>query len=116
MPTWPTSLPGNLNADDYAEVRQDGALRSAMDAGPEFVRQRYSATPVRIRGSLIISDVQVATLDDFFFDDCTQGSTPFDWIHPRTGAAATVRFMAPPEYQALSNDLYQVSLSLQIDP
>ena len=116
MAAWPTSLPSNLNADDYQETRGDGVIRTSMDAGPEFVRRRYSATPTMIRGSLIISNTDVATLDTFYATTTAMGSASFTWTHPRTGAAVDMRFMGPPAYQAISNDLYQVSLTFQIDP
>lgn len=116
MAYWPSLLPAHLNADDYSERRLEGVIRSQMDAGPAFVRRRYSAVPIVISGSLVLSVDQVAVLDEFYFETTAQGALAFDWRHPRTQAFVSMRFLGPPGYQSLSHDLYQASLSIEILP
>ena len=116
MASWPSSLPDNLNVEGYTEARVDGTIRTQMDAGPEFVRRRFSATPTRVSGSLVLTDTQVATLDTFYQTTLNGGVDAFDWTHPRTGASVEMRFTSPPSYRAFSHDLWQADLSLEILP
>lgn len=116
MATWPASLPQYMNADSYAEAALDGTIRTGMDAGPDFVRRRFSAVPVQISGNLILSKTQVATLETFYNTTLAGGVDTIDWTHPRTGSSAVLRFLSPPQYRAYSDDLWQASLSLEILP
>lgn len=116
MATWPVTLPQYMNADDYAEARVDGTVRTRMDAGPEFVRRRFSTTPVNFSGSLVLTSTQVATLETFYETTLNGGVDDVDWTHPRTGAAVTMRFLAPPSYRAFTHDLWQAQISLEIIP
>ena len=116
MAAWPASLPQYMNADDYTETRVDGTIRTSMDAGPDFVRRRYTAVPTRFSGSLILTDTQVATLDTFYYTSLNGGVDEIEWDHPRTGASVSMRFLSPPSYRAFTNDLWQAQLSLEILP
>lgn len=116
MTSWPAGLPSNLNADDYAEQRLDGVVRTTMDAGPDFIRRRFTATPTRLSGSLVLTKDQVAELELFYETTLRGGSLTFDWAHPRTGAAVVMRFTGRPAYRAFSNDLFQASVAMEILP
>lgn len=116
MAAWPGSLPSNINVDGAAEQAVNGVLRTQMDAGPDFTRRRYSATPNNISGSLVLSDTDIATLDAFYQTTLNGGSDAFDWTHPRTGASVSMRFLSPPAYRPFSNDLWQAALALEILP
>jgi hypothetical protein len=116
MAAWPSSLPATLNVDGVSEQRAPGVVRTSMDAGPDFVRRRFSAVPVRVEGELQLSKAQAATLDAFFSATLNQGAAAFTWTHPRTGATAALRFLSPPRYVAISHELYAVTLSLEVLP
>lgn len=87
-----------------------------MDAGPAFQRVRYSAVPKPITGTLVLSASLVGTLDTFFHTTLNEGADEFDWYHPRTGVSVSMRFTSPPQYVPHSDDLWTVSLSLEIMP
>lgn len=114
MPSWPVSLP-SLELDGYAETAPDVVLRSQMDAGPAKVRRRFTAGVRPIAGQVTLTAAQTATLDAFYVTDLAGGATPFDWTHPRTGAACVMRFTEPPGYTPVEQ-FYRATLRLEIMP
>lgn len=117
MVAWPADLPQTVLAAGYEESPPDLVLRTAMDAGPAKVRRRFTAGPRLIPVSAIMTAAQVATLDAFFLESLAGGALAFDWIHPRTQAAASMRIMGPPRYANLAGDaVWEVSMTLEILP
>jgi hypothetical protein len=119
MAAWPVSLPQSPLVNGYDEQFPKMGLRSSMDAGPAKQRRRSTAavTPISIR--LALTNAQVETLLTFWKTDTGGGVLSFTWVHPRTGTAVTMRFIAdqPPHPQPLdSEDLYSVSFPLEILP
>lgn len=121
MATWPTTLPQSFLLDSYAESEQDGRIRTAMDAGPDFVRRRYSAVSVGYSGSMILSAGQVAILRAFYADTLSGGVATFAW-HPlgrhndSPQVILTMRFLSPPSYRAISQTLFQVDMAMEALP
>lgn len=122
MATWPATLPQALNVDGYSEAQQSGVVRTAMDAGPEFVRRRFSAVSTMVSGTLLLNDTEWSALLTFFNSTLAGGSLEFDW-HPRgahQNSPATVysmRFVAPPTRRpAAAHDLWMVDLQFEILP
>lgn len=116
MASWPSSLPTAPLVAGYSEQRESGSIRTQIDAGPEFVRRRYSATVTRIGVQLRLTTAQVATLETFFSTTTGQGSAAFTWTHPRTGASVSMRFMEPPQISADGNGIWTAALALEILP
>lgn len=116
MASWPGTLPQYMNAESYSEQPEDGRIRTEMDAGPDFIRRRYSATTTPFSGALNLTKTQVSTLETFYETTLNGGVDAFDWVHPRTGASVEMRFLGRPQYQAYYDDFWQVSLNLEILP
>ena len=117
MPTWPGTLPQKPDADGYTESPPDVVLRTPMDAGPPKVRRRSTAGPRPITMQMTLTLTEMQTLDDFFWTTCRAGALPFDWVHPRTQAAATFRWRSPPRYQGSDSDEgWLAELELEIVP
>lgn len=118
MTVWPPSLPQRLLLDGYGDTADSGSIRTDMDAGPAFVRQRFTAVSTQVAGSLVLTRAQTQTLDTFFHQTLQEGSQPFTWVHPRTGAAATMRFNTSQQlqYSGLGRGWYHVQLALEILP
>lgn len=119
MAIWPTSLPCMMLG--ATENKQDGALRSSMDAGPQKVRRRFSAVSRYVSVSITLDATQRGTLDAFFADTLAQGSLAFDGDDPFGGSTVEMRFLAPPAYTYAGKDggqarWYYASLSLEILP
>jgi len=115
MASWPSLLP-QIALDDYQESTEAVTLRSSVDVGPPKLRPRYTAEITRFRFSLILSKAQVATLETFYSATVNYGSEPFDWIHQRTKAAASLRFVGRPTYSNAGGIYWRTELDLEVLP
>ncbi len=113
---WPLGLPQKLQASGYQESAPSTVVRTAMDTGPAKIRRRMTSAPRRIKGSVMLTAEQVAILDEFFLSTLSGGAVAFDWLHPRTGATASFRFVSPPAYQNIGGTTYSAALDLEILP
>lgn len=95
MPAWPATLPQYVFAQGYEETFPDEVLRTQMDAGPAKVRRRFTAGTRPFSVQVPLTATQVADFDSFFLNDIAAGALSFDWVHPRTQAAATLRIVTP---------------------
>ena len=114
---WPVSLPQRPLAQGLQERVPDTLIRTSMEAGPPKVRRRYTAGIRLFEMQLRLAASQVDTLDAFFEETLAGGSLPFDWEHPRTGAAVAFRFVEPPAYSpAAGGQLWTGTLRLEVLP
>jgi hypothetical protein len=121
MPTWPSSLPQDVLVQGYEEGPPNTLVRTEMDQGPDKVRRRSTAGTRTFAAQAIMTKAQVATLDSFILDDLSGGALRFDWVHPRTQASVSFRFVPIDEqrivtYSALGGDVYRVQMQLEILP
>lgn len=115
MAVWPLSLPQQVLASDYTEAADANTIRSDVDVGPAKVRRRYTAEVKVLQIGLVLTAAQVVTLDTFY--DATLGAVDaFDWVHPRTLAAASLRFRSRPEYRAIGASYFRAAFALEILP
>ncbi len=116
MSVWPVSLPLPLS-NTLQETPPQSLIRTQMDAGVPKVRRRSTATVRQLSFQVMLSASQVSTLDTFFLTTTLGGSEEFDYTHPRTGAAVTARFTAPPTYaDANTGDHFLTTIELEILP
>lgn len=94
-PTWPSSLPQYVFVQGFEEGGPDNVLHSAMDAGPPKTRRRFTAAYRPLDVIVALDASQAATFVTFVNTTLKDGSLPFDWVHPRTQAAATLKFRGP---------------------
>lgn len=116
MATWPAELPQKLLVDGFQYSQQDGRIRTAMDAGPEFQRQRFTAVPIQFGGRIEVDATDHATFWSFFNSTLNLGTDSFTWVHPIDGTAATVRFVAVPQTSAIDSDWFAIQMQLEIEP
>lgn len=95
MPTWPGTLPQYVQESGYREEIQDQTVESAMDTGPAKIRRRFTKSLRKFTISMQMTAAQVTTFETFWQTTVAGGSLSFDWVHPRTRAAATMRFRNP---------------------
>lgn len=114
MQSWPSNLP-DLNVDGFSEVDADAVVRFATEAGPEHVRQRYTAVVSQLSNTLVLSGSEVETLLAFFRVTLARGAVPFDWVNPRTEAAVVMRMKGPPAISG-GPDSFSVRINLEILP
>lgn len=120
-PTWPSTLPQKPLLSGLAEQTPNTAIRTSMETGPAKVRRRYTAGVRKFPVSFVLTAAQVATMDTFLQETIMSGALPFDWLHPRTGAAVSFRVI--PEsadtlntFTPLGAGLWQTSLNLEVMP
>jgi hypothetical protein len=115
MPTWPSDLPAP-NVNSFEESPPQTTLRTQMEIGPDKVRKRFSAGIRPVSFKLILTAVQVATLDTFYVTGTSGGALRFDYTHPRTSAAVKARFIDTPRYKSIDPSYYEADVKLEILP
>jgi len=115
---WPGGLPQIPLMDGYEEGQSNHILATQMDAGPAKYRRRYRASIRNFSLSLMLTSAQLTTFDTFFESTLEGGALPFDWVHPRTQAVKTFRFVAGQEikWAAVGYDTYAASLAVEVMP
>lgn len=98
------------------EQRQSGKIRTNMDAGPPFVRKRFSATETRISDTLLLTKAQTETLDAFYRTTLNGGVDLFDWTHPRTGSSVQIEIESDPVYRPQGAGLWAADIVFLIQP
>lgn len=108
---------------EFAETRQDGALRTPVDAGPPKVRKRFTATSRFISGTLVLTSATARGNFDTFYETTTgEGGEVFDYTDPKDNSTVSARFAAPPTYRHLTGNggsgttAYEVDVTLEILP
>jgi len=114
--SWPGTLPQAPDFSTFQETSPNVALRTQMDVGPPKLRRRSTAGIRPFTMSFLMTQTQVATLETFYQTTLTGGTAAFDWTHPRTGSAASFRFVTPPQYHAIGPITYRVSCQMEILP
>lgn len=120
---WPASLPQEMTIQGYQEpLGKNSNIRTQMDVGEAKVRGRSTAIIKPIVGTVVMTSDQVDTLITFYFTTLGDGSGDggggvkrFTWIHPRTGAAETFRFVEEPVVGPM-HPRYIISMVLEILP
>jgi hypothetical protein len=117
---WPTTLPQAVDQSGYGEQPPDITVRTPMDSGPPKVRITDDGNSRLIQVSLSpVTADQVETFDEFFYDTLAGGALEFDWVHPRTGNAATCMILGNdqrPRYTPIGGLLWSISFTLEILP
>ena len=113
--TWPETLPQILLIEGYAESMADTSIRSSMDTGPAKVRKRTSAAIRPLKGTIILTETQLAAFKNFYITDLSGGALRFTWEDPVTEEELEMRFTAPPSWKR-DGLIYKVNLDLEILP
>jgi len=121
MARWPSSLPQSFLIGSIQIRRQKQAIHSPTDVGPGISRRRSSAYSEFFTGAMIMTQAQYNTLVAFYDDTLHGGTLPFDWVHPLTGAAVSMKFDLQAEHDILiseiiKTDKWRVELAFEILP
>jgi hypothetical protein len=118
MASWPASLPQRLHQQGFQYQAPTGSIRTDMEFGKPFQRRRFTAAVEPFSGQMYLDKDQYSTLLAFWKNTLAMGSLEFDWVHPITEEAATVRFVAdsPFSISVASGEVYTVKLNLEIIP
>lgn len=115
--TWPPSLPEYVLEQGYGEALEDQTVESTVEAGIAKVRRRFTAPVRRFAVVMQFDTSQAITFENFYLNTLQAGSLPFDWRHPRTGAALRFRFRKPvPQYSVIGGEYVRVQMVLESIP
>lgn len=113
MAVWPAGLPQTPLADGFSEANTPNVIRSENDAGPTNARRRYTVPVKRYALRVLLTTAQVATFESFYETTLASGVLPFDWVDPRTGAAASFIFLGVNPYEEAGPGYWFVSFTLE---
>ena len=116
MSDWPVTLPEKMEQQGYAAKFPDGSVRTEMDAGPAYQRQRFTAASESQRGIVWLDQAQLNILRTFYITTLGHGSVAFDWKHPTTDLDVSMRFTSLPEIISTRGLAFEVSLNLEVLP
>jgi hypothetical protein len=110
--SWPAGLPATLLLEGLQAVPQSNVIRTAMDAGPQKARRRYTAVPKAFTGKLRLDPDQRVILENFYRHTLADGVLRFNFTDPQTMEVREFRFTG--DYTEASLDgLFEISLSLE---
>lgn len=113
MPVWPTTLPDYVLENGYQEQFPKNTVETDMESGPIKIRRRFTKVFRKFQVAMVMTASQASTFEIFYYTTCGSGSVSFDWVHPRTRAAMTMRFTQPqPTFQPFGGNYVRVSFSL----
>lgn len=117
MAEWPPLLPFFSALNSLSRTGPQGALiRTSMDAGPDKVRRRTTAAPLRFTGRTpFLSRAEVAVFEEWFVDLVASGALPFVAVDPMDCQPKTFRFLDSYTVTRIGNK-FQVSADLEILP
>lgn len=94
---WPGGLP-QTTLLGVRDQRGSATVRFTNDAGPAQVRKLFSNATRTIQRRIVLTNAQRVIFDTFFVDTLEEGSLPFDFADPVTGATVSYRFLQPVEW------------------
>jgi hypothetical protein len=81
--TWPSELP-RPERNTWSSQRQDGRRKRQGDTGPAGSGRRFSSVATTVNMSVLLARDQKAVFDNFYVDDCAEGSRLFRMPDPTT--------------------------------
>jgi hypothetical protein len=112
MTVWPATLPQDFRASNYTEAMPENRIIDNYEAGPPFYRRRTTANPLRVSGSMYMTNEEWVILKDFFTNETLDGVLTFNIDQVDTSGEWTwlVRFVQPPTRTVVEPDFFDVSL------
>lgn len=83
IPVWPAAL-DRFERPGWQVQPQDGRQRRGNEAGPPGYRRRFSSVAKGVSLSIVLTRDEKAIFDNFYEDDCAQGSREFWMPDPTT--------------------------------
>lgn len=109
---WPSSLPQVIRLEGLSTKRKSNVIRTQMDAGPQKARRRYTVATKEFTGSVVLTELQRETLEDWYDNELGSGVLRFLMKDPQTLRTAEFRFLE--DYTEESNDgLWIITMKLE---
>jgi len=111
--SWPVTLPQSLMINGYNEQRFDGVLRGSYNGRPKL-RNLYRNPPIKVTGTVFLTEEQVQTLETYYKDTLSNGITRFLWKRPTSLTNEYFQFTAPPAISPVSCDQFTANLEFLV--
>lgn len=111
---WP--LPSRKLHIGFQRVPLPNVVRSQFDVGPAKTRRRATARGFDIKGTITITDAELATFETWFEDTILDGSLEFDWTDPQTGDPITLAFVEPYSHVSIGPNGTTLQLHFESQP
>lgn len=113
MPSWRINLPPQ--GDNVRLLTVEPVLRSENEIGPPKVRRRSNLNQQFVTFSQVYSNQQVLEFEDFWENDLSGGTAPFDWEGIFDDATIQYRFAEKPTFVMMrSGDTHERFWSTEI--
>lgn len=117
MAIWPASLPPLAQMEEYQRTPDAGTIRTSMDAGPAFQRQRFTAVSETITGTLVFNKTDRDTFWAFFKNTLSYGALSFTEEDPVGGASEQMVFIADRPPQEGGNGVwFKIAVQIEVLP
>ena len=113
---WPTLLPPFNQVENFVETPADTVMRSAMEEGPDKLRQNPNPKPGTLRFQQRHTTAQTNILDQFWTRTLAKGVLTFQDYHPRTDQLQTFRLRSRPTYQHVGGPQWLTTLEVEVLP
>lgn len=105
-----------IKINDYKERSQIGFKETETEAGRPYRIELYKSPNDIVSGSFIVSGYDFKRFKIFYKYTTKQGGLPFLYKDCFNGDFRECSFIGVPQAQALSNDLFNVSITLTMKP
>lgn len=120
IPAWPSTLPIEALMSGYSRSFPNNILVSQGDAGQGKTRKKGATPPFQFTFPMLLTKVQVNTLDTFVHSTLYDGALRFSFTDPWTNTVIEAKIVAADEkalYQCFPNGKkWNVTLNLIIMP
>lgn len=94
---YPSTLPEFVLQEGYAEKLMPQTIETSMETGGSpKIRRRFTKKVKQFSVTILLTQAQFATFEDWWDTTLAGGSLPFEWVHPLTREITTFRFRNPP--------------------
>lgn len=109
---WPFTLPQCPISQTVSRQWQDNLVRGPADVGIGQLRRKASTNSQIVSFSMLMTAVQITTLDTFYNSTLGGGVYEFELKDPVSGVAKNYTFMEPYRVEHLATNNYRVSMVL----
>jgi len=112
MPEWPAQLPQNFLSEGFGLTPFDNATPIDVESGEPMTRLRFTGDLSNIQASIQTDRDGMLIFRNFWTNELSRGTAPFNWTDPMSGNIVQILFMAPPKYSNLGGSNWQIGMTL----
>ena len=116
LAVWPAGLPQCIQKSGFSQTLANNLTVDQFDIGPPQVRQRSTAAPEMVNGSIILDESkgELTLFRTFYNSTLLSGSQRFTWVDPVTQVSVQMLFKpdAQPSFSNMGGTFYSATLQL----